>query len=130
MSITHPEICQLCSKEAKNKAGLSAHMRTAHKELKPVEPKPALRPPTELKPEVKPEAKPEEALESKPVNDIIWKLWGMITDGDERAVFLSYLNDTRSELEVLQDILDRIKNGDSRAIINQHIINLTNEVQS
>lgn len=121
MSTTPQEICKLCSKVAKNKSGLSAHMRLAHKETKAetkLETKPELKPPAKL--EAPAEAK-EPEKEVKPVNDLIWKLWAKITDGDERAVMLSYLDDTRSELEVLTDILGGIKSGDSRAVINQHI---------
>lgn len=125
MSTTPQEICKLCSKVAKNKSGLSAHMRFAHKETK-AETKTELKPPAKLEaPEAPETTEAKEAKEPekevKPVNDLIWKLWAKITDGDERAVMLSYLDDTRSELEVLTDILGGIKSGDSRAVINQHI---------
>lgn len=119
MSTTPQEICKLCSKVAKNKSGLSAHMRFAHKETK-AETKPELKPPAKLESPAEPEAT-EPEKEVKPLNDLIWKLWAKITDGDERAVMLTYLDDTRSELEVLTDILGGIKSGDSRAVINQHI---------
>ena len=113
-----PINCPQCDKECKGKFGLQAHTRLAHKNIKKMIPQED----AEATPKV--DVYVEKKVVTKEpghMHDICWSIHKHLRDGQERAIVLSFLNDCRTVETCLNEMLHRLKTGESRAIVNNYL---------